>query len=110
MHTKITKTSQAEAAASRAIGQIRQGLDLGDATDAVALSERLAARLAGLAADDRRLLRRDMAVAAHDLEALVEALENELGLLAADLKALNHRTGAARAYGQAATIIPLRRA
>lgn len=110
MHTKTNKTSQAETAASRTIGQVRQDLDLGDATDAAALSERLAARLAGLPAEDRHLLRRRLALAAHDLEGLVETLENELGLLAADLKALNNRTGAARAYGHAATIIPLRRA
>ncbi|MBR9971466.1 hypothetical protein [Magnetospirillum sulfuroxidans] len=114
MHSK-PKSAQAvtlaEAQTTRALGHIHHhlgGFDLNDA-DAAALSVSLARQLSSLPDDSRRLLRRDIAVAAHELEGLVQALETELGLLADDLKSLNQRTGAARAYGQAASVIPLRR-
>lgn len=112
MHSKpntASLPSLAEAQATRSLAQIRERFT-GDAdADAVALAQSLASQLSSLPADDRRLLRRDLAVVTHDLEGLVEALETELGLLASDLKALNNRTGAARAYGQAGIVVPLRR-
>ena len=114
MHSK-TKTAhaatQAEADATRAIGHIRQHLGVADLSDADAatLSVHLAGQLAALPDDQRRMMRRDIAIAAHELEGLVKALESEMGLLADELKALNQRTSAARAYGRTATVLPLRR-
>ena len=114
MHSKPKSAqtiTEAEAQTTRALGHIRQhlgGFDLSE-TDAAALSVSLARQLSSLPDDGKRLLRRDIAVAAHELEGLVQTLETELGLLANDLKALNQRTGAARAYGQASGVSPLRR-
>lgn len=103
--------SAVEAQANRTLTQARQhlgGLDISEA-DATALSIRLAAQLADLSDDQNRLRRRDLALVAHDLESLVEALEAELTELAGELRALNQRTGAARAYGAAKNVVALRR-
>jgi len=100
-----------EAQANRALAQahLRMGTADISETDATDLAQRLARQLAGLSDEQRRLRRRDLALVAHDLEALVEALETELGQLAGELKALNHRTGAVRAYGAAKNVVAMRR-
>lgn len=100
-----------EAQASRALAQAHLRMGTAELTeaDATDLSMRLARQLAALPDDQRRLRRRELALVAHDLEALVEALETELGQLAGELKDLNHRTGAVRAYGAAKNVVALRR-
>ncbi|MCA1908502.1 MAG: hypothetical protein LDL39_09080 [Magnetospirillum sp.] len=111
------KTNQArpvtavEAQANRTLAQAHLRMGTADLTetDAATLSIHLAAQLSNLSDDQRRLRRRDLALVTHDLEALVEALETELGQLAGELKALNHRTDAARAYGAAKNVVALRR-
>ncbi|GEM_PF-2386895 len=112
-----SKTNQArpatamEAQANRALAQAHLQMGSADLTeaDATNLSIRLAEQLAGLSGEQRYLRRRELALVAHDLEALVDALETELDQLASELKALNHRTGAARAYGAAKNVVALRR-
>lgn len=94
----------AEARIRRALAEL--GLPQVSAAEAVALSETLARRMEKLPTDQRRLLRRDLAISAQDLEGLVKALEAELGLLAQDLRAMNQRTTAVQAYRRAATIAP----
>lgn len=115
MHSKPNQAKEvgpAEAETNRVIGQVRQRLGIAELSelDAADLSARLARHLAALPDDERRVMRRDLAIAAHDLEGLVAALEAEMGQLASELKALHQRTDAARAYGRAAaTVVPLRR-
>lgn len=99
----------AEAKTTRTLAALRQRVGATSDADAAAMAAAVASQMAALPASDKRLLRRDMAIAAHELEGLVQALEAELGLLASDLRDLNQRTGAARAYSQAATITHLRR-
>lgn len=66
------------------------------------LARVVAAQLAALPERERRLLRRKVAVAVHDLESLVVALKAELAGLARDLRAVSSHSGAAGAYGTAA--------
>lgn len=94
----------AEARIRRVLADL--GLPQVSTTEAVALSESLAHRLEKLPPDQRRLLRRDFAISAHDLEGLIKALEAELGLLAQDLRAMNQRANAVQAYRRAAIIAP----
>ncbi|OJX79986.1 hypothetical protein [Magnetospirillum sp. 64-120] len=103
--------SPMEARANQALARAHLQIGTAEMTeaDAANLSIRLAGQLAGLPDDQRRLRRRDLALVVHDLEALVDALETELGELAGELKALNHRTGAVRAYGAAKNVVALRR-
>lgn len=94
----------AEARLRRAMDGLGRTLDC--EADAVRLSEAIALRLSQLPADERRLLRRDLAVSAGDLEDLVAALEAELGSLARELRAMNDRRAAVLAYHAAAIIAP----
>jgi hypothetical protein len=84
------------------------GRHLGGEAEALALSEGIARQLAAMPSDQRRLLRRQVALSTHDLEELVNSLEAELGLLADDLRAVNLRSEAARAYRRAAIMAPHR--
>jgi hypothetical protein len=97
----------AEARIRRALDGV--GRHLGGEADALALSEGIARQLAAMPPEERGLLRRQVALATHDLEELVDTLEAELGLLADDLRAVNLRSEAVRAYRRAATIAPHRR-
>lgn len=109
-HDKAQAVTRAEAETTRAIGHVQRRLGLDGLTeqDAARLSARLAGELAALPRDERRMMRRDIAVAAHELEGLVSALEAELGLLADELRTLGQRTAAARAYGHGGSVVPLR--
>lgn len=66
------------------------------------LSRRVAAQLAALPVGERNLLRRDVVVAVHDLEALVASLRTELSDLVDELRTVSSHSGAATAYGRAA--------
>ena len=69
--------------------------------EAKALSQRLARDLAGLSVERRQLIRRQVAVAVHDLEEFVRLLETERAAVVADIETLNRHRGAADAYGRA---------
>jgi len=62
------------------------------------LSALLVQHLAALPPEQRRALRRRIAVAASDIEGLIGELEQDLAGLAADLRALSRHRGAAQAY------------
>lgn len=66
------------------------------------LARRVAQQLATLPEDDRRLLRRNMLVAVHDLEGLVDALQTQMDGLAQELRKVSEHTSAATAYGRTA--------
>lgn len=99
---KAPVVTLAEARATRTLADIRERLG-GDAdAEASQLAACVASQLASLPAEAKRLLRREVAIAVHELEDLVEALESELDQVADDLHAINRRASAAQAYGHAA--------
>jgi hypothetical protein len=105
MRTKTLPPLQAtetETQAVRTLESVRDrvGLDGLDSCGAAELSARLASQLAGLDSSQKQIFRRDLACAAHDVEELIETLENELGQLACELQSLTRHSGAALAYGR----------
>lgn len=66
--------------------------------DAADLARSVADQLQTLPPEQRRLLQQQSALAAADLETLLDELEGELSALAADLHAVTQHTGAATAY------------
>lgn len=88
--------------ACRVIAATRTRLLPGEDTqlDAEELSRRVADQLSSLPEQDRGLLRREMLVAVHDLEGLVDALEAQMGDLSVELRKVTSHTRAATAYGR----------
>ena len=70
--------------------------------EAEEMARRVAAQLATLPDGDRRVLRRDILVAVHDLEGLVDALQAQMNELSRELRKVSTHTSAATAYGRAA--------
>lgn len=66
--------------------------------DAADLARSVADQLQTLPPEERRLMQRQSAAAAADLETLLDELEGELSALASDLHAVTLHTGAATAY------------
>jgi hypothetical protein len=64
------------------------------------LSRRVAEQLATLPPDQGALLRRKVLVAVHDLEGLIEALQQQLDGLADELRRVSVHSTAAMAYGR----------
>lgn len=109
MPTKKTRKNVvllSEVRADRMLAEIRQTFtgDGPSVEDAKALAVRVAEQLRILPPNRRRILRTRLAVAVHDLEDLVAALENELSALADDLRAVNRHGDASSAYGRSARI------
>ncbi|MGE5517948.1 MAG: hypothetical protein ACM31D_19265 [Bacteroidota bacterium] len=68
--------------------------------DAEELSRRVAEQLSTLPRDQGLLLRRKMLVAVHDLESLVDALQEQMNTLALELRKVSSHSSAATAYSR----------
>lgn len=68
--------------------------------DAEELSRRVAEQLAALPTAEGLLLRRKMLVAVHDLEGLVDALQEQMNTLAHELRKVSSHSSAATAYSR----------
>lgn len=68
--------------------------------DAEELSRRVAAQLATLPREEGLVLRRKMLVAVHDLEGLIDALQEQMTTLAQELRKVSTHSTAATAYSR----------
>lgn len=68
--------------------------------DAEELSRRVAEQLACLPHEEGLLLRRKMLVAVHDLEGLIDALQEQMNTLAQELRKVSSHSNAATAYSR----------
>lgn len=68
--------------------------------DAEELSRRVAAQLATLPREEGLVLRRKMLVAVHDLEGLIDALQEQMSTLAQELRKVSTHSNAATAYSR----------
>lgn len=99
-----TRSSSAEIVelhAARTLANIRQSVGLTasmDVADAHALAAAVASQIAQLPPGACNLFRRQVALATHELEALLDVLQGELDALAAELRTVNSHTSAATAY------------
>ncbi len=92
----------AETRAPRLLTEIRETPVPADAEAAIDLARQTAGHLA---AQPGGLLRLRMAVAAHDLEDLIDLLEAELATLAGELRTVNRHTSAAATYARTADAV-----
>ena len=105
----MSKTTQcvkvvdlAETRATRLLTEIRETLVPADTETAINLARQTAAHLT---TQPGGLLRLRMAVAAHDLEGLIDLLEAELATLAGELRTVNRHTSAAVTYARTAEAV-----
>lgn len=92
----------ADVRASRTLAATQAALLPNEPTllDAEELSRRVAEQLATLPPGEGLLLRRKMLVAVHDLEGLVDALQEQMNTLSHELRKVSNHSNAATAYSR----------
>jgi len=92
-----------EVRSRRTMVRISNSLLPGESTveNAEELANRVARQFEALPDSENGLLRRRVALAIHDLESLISALQADLDNLGQELKAVNQHSGAVKAYNRA---------
>ncbi len=98
----VVELAEVRAQRTMAATQARLLPDEGAHLEAEELARRVAAQLASLPQDDRRLLRREILVSVHDLEGLIDTLQAQMNELSRELRKVSSHTSAVTAYGRAA--------